>query len=356
MEDWKVGGLEDWKDGRMEGWRTGPGGQQSSRVQQPSNPPTLQPSNLNVVALAGGVGGAKLAWGLAQILPPEQLTLIVNTADDFEHLGLHISPDLDTVMYTLAGLANPETGWGVRDESWGMMDMLARYAGPTWFRLGDRDLATHLIRSQWLRDGFPLTWVTRELCKLLGVAHRVLPMSDDPVRTVVNTDAGPLPFQDYFVRRRWEPVVESIHFEGAEVAHPTQDVVLSLREGDLIVLCPSNPFVSLDPILALPALRRIIAASRAPKLAVSPIVGGQALKGPAAKMMRELGLEVSPAGVARHYQDLLTGFVLDEQDEGHKMTIAFELGIRTLVTDTVMDTDDDRVRLAREVLEFAAQL
>ena len=310
----------------------------------------------SVVAFAGGVGGARLAWGLAQILAPEQLTLIVNTADDFEHLGLHISPDLDTVMYTLAGLANPETGWGVRDESWGMMDMLARYAGPTWFRLGDRDLATHLIRSGWLRDGFPLTWVTRELCKLLGVRHRLLPMSDDPVRTVVHTDAGPLPFQDYFVRRRWEPVVESIHFEGAETAQPTQDVVLSLREGDLIILCPSNPFVSLDPILALPALRRIIAASRAPKLAVSPIVGGQALKGPAAKMMRELGLEVSPTGVARHYQDLLTGFVLDEQDEDHKMTIAFELGIRTLVTDTVMKADQDRLRLAREVLEFAAQL
>jgi LPPG:FO 2-phospho-L-lactate transferase len=312
--------------------------------------------NLHIVALAGGVGGAKLAWGLAQLLPPEQLTLIVNTADDFEHMGLHISPDLDTVMYTLAGLANPETGWGVRDESWGMMDMLARYAGPTWFRLGDRDLATHLLRSQWLREGFPLTWVTRELSKLLGVQHTILPMSDAPVHTVVHTDAGPLPFQEYFVRRRWEPALESIHFEGIEAAQPTQDVVLSLREGDAIVFCPSNPFVSLDPILALPALRRIIGASRAPKVAVTPIVGGQALKGPAAKMMRELGLDVSPVSVARHYQDLLTGFVLDQQDEALKTTIAFELGIRTLVTDTVMDSDQDRIRLAREVLEFAARL
>jgi LPPG:FO 2-phospho-L-lactate transferase len=313
-------------------------------------------SNLNVVALAGGVGGAKLAWGLAQLLLPEHLTLIVNTADDFEHMGLHISPDLDTVMYTLAGLANPETGWGVCDESWGMMDMLARYAGPTWFRLGDRDLATHLLRSQWLREGFPLTWVTRELSKLLGVRHTILPMSDAPVRTVVHTDAGPLPFQEYFVRRHWEPAVESIHFEGIETAQPTQDAVLSLREGDVIVFCPSNPFVSLDPILALPALRRIIGASRAPKVAVTPIVGGQALKGPAAKMMRELGLDVSPVSVARHYQDLLTGFVLDQQDETLKTTIAFELGIRTLVTDTVMDSDEDRLRLAREVLEFAARL
>jgi len=309
-----------------------------------------------VVALAGGVGGAKLAWGLAQILPPERLTIIVNTADDFEHLGLHIAPDLDTVMYTLAGLANPETGWGVRDESWGMLDMLARYGWPAWFQLGDRDLATHLIRSQWLREGFPLTWVTRELCKLLGVRPKVLPMSDDPVRTIVHTNSGALTFQEYFVRRRWEPIVESIQFDGIETAHPTQDVVLSLREGDLIILCPSNPFVSLDPILALPALRRIIAASRAPKVAVTPIVGGQALKGPAAKMMRELGLQVSPVGVARHYQDLLTGFILDQQDEDLKITVAFELGVRTLVTDTVMKADGDRLRLAREVLEFAAQL
>lgn len=312
--------------------------------------------NLNVVALAGGVGGAKLAWGLAQTLPPERLTLIVNTADDFEHLGLHISPDLDTVMYTLAGLADPERGWGVRDETWSMLDMMAYYGGSTWFRLGDRDLATHLLRSRWLRQGFPLTWVTRELCKLLGVGHILLPMSDAPIRTVVHTDQGPLPFQEYFVRLQWRPIVESIHFEGIEEAEPTPDVVQSLREADLILFCPSNPFVSLDPILAMHALRRIIAASRATKVAVTPIVGGRAIKGPAAKMMRELGLEVSPVGVARYYQDLLTGFVLDGQDEGVKTTIAFELGIRTLVTDTIMDSDHDRTRLAREVLEFAAQL
>ncbi len=315
-----------------------------------------QIADLNVVALAGGVGGAKLAWGLAQLLPPDRLTLIVNTADDFEHLGLHISPDLDTVMYTLAGLANPETGWGVRDESWGMMEMMARYGGPTWFRLGDRDLATHLLRSQWLREGYPLTWITRELCKLLGVRQRLLPMTDAPVRTIVHTDEGKLPFQEYFVGRRWQPAVTSIHFEGSEAAQPTRDVVISLREGDIVIFCPSNPFVSLDPILALSAVRRMVAASRAPKVAVTPIVGGQAIKGPAAKMLRELGLEVSPVGVARHYQDLLAGFVLDRQDESLKTVIAFDLGIRTLVTDTVMQTDEDRVRLAREVLEFAAQL
>jgi LPPG:FO 2-phospho-L-lactate transferase len=325
-----------------------------SQASVPDNSPSL--SGRNVVALAGGVGGAKLAWGLAQLLPPERLTIIVNTADDFELLGLHISPDLDTVMYTLAGLANPETGWGLRDESWFMLKMMARYAGPTWFRLGDRDLATHLRRSQWLREGFPLTWITRELSKLLGVGHTLLPMTDDRVRTIVHTDQGSLPFQEYFVHRRWEPVVNSIHFEGIQTAKPTKDVVFSLREGDIIILCPSNPFVSLDPILALPALRRIIAASQAPKVAITPIIGGQALKGPAAKMMHELGLEVSPIGVARHYQDLLTGFVLDQQDEDLKMTIAFDLGVRTLVTDTIMRSDQDRVRLAQEVLQFAADL
>ena len=312
--------------------------------------------NHKVVALAGGVGGAKLAWGLAQVLPPENLTVIVNTGDDFEHLGLHISPDLDTVMYTLAGLANPEAGWGLRDESWGMLDMLARYGGPTWFRLGDRDLATHLLRSQWLREGFPLTWITRELCKLLGVRQALLPMTDAAVRTIVYTDEGALPFQHYFVARRWQPAVKSVRFDGIEAAQPGHDVVSSLREGDLIVFCPSNPFVSLDPILALPALRRMVAASRAPKVAVTPIVGGQAIKGPAAKMMLELGMDASPVGVAGHYQDLLTGFVLDRQDEALKTTIAFDLGIRTLVADTIMSTDADRTRLAREVLEFAMGL
>jgi LPPG:FO 2-phospho-L-lactate transferase len=315
-----------------------------------------QISDRKVVALAGGVGGAKLAWGLAQLLSPGRLTVIVNTGDDFEHLGLHISPDLDTVMYTLAGLANPETGWGLRGESWGMMDMLAHYGAPTWFRLGDRDLATHLLRSQWLREGFPLTWVTRELCKLLGVRQTLLPMADAAVRTIVHTDEGALPFQHYFVARRWQPVVKSIQFEGVEAAPPTHDVVSSLREGDVIVFCPSNPFVSLDPILALPALRRLVAASRAPKVAVSPIVGGQAIKGPAAKMMRELGMDASPVGVAGHYQDLLSGFVLDRQDEALKPAIAFDLGIPTLAADTIMSTDDGRARLAREVLEFAAQL
>ena len=311
--------------------------------------------NSDVVALVGGGGGAKLAWGLAQLLPPDRLTLIVNTADDFDHLGLHISPDLDTVMYTLAGLANPDTGWGLRDETWNVLTMLARYEAPTWFRLGDRDLATQLVRSLWLRQGFPLTWVTQELCKLLGVRQILLPMTDGSVRTVVRTDDGDLAFQDYFVRLGWQPRVRSVRFLGVEETQPSQAVVSALRAADVILLGPSNPFVSLDPILALPAVRRMLTASRAPRVAVSPIVAGQAIKGPAAKMMRELGLEVSPLAVAGHYGDFLTGFVLDRQDAEYGARITEQLGLRTLLTDTVMLSESDRIQLARRTLDFASQ-
>jgi LPPG:FO 2-phospho-L-lactate transferase len=322
-----------------------------STYEYPSDAPSQR-----VTALAGGVGGAKLAWGLAQLLPAAAFTIIVNVADDFEHLGLHISPDLDTVMYTLAGLVNPGTGWGIRDETWSAMRMLTRYSAPTWFNLGDSDLATHIIRTMWLRQGFPLTWVTRELGKLLGVAPTVLPATDDPVRTVVHTDMGPLPFQEWFVHHQWQPAVESIEFEGVESAHPCADAVAALRNADIIVFCPSNPYVSLDPILALPALRRIISASKAKKVAVTPIVGGQAIKGPAAKMMAEMDFPVSPTTVASHFQDLLTGFVLDVQDADQQMVISQNFGLATLVTDTVMRTPQDRVELANRVLEFAAQL
>lgn len=305
-----------------------------------------------VVALAGGVGGAKLAYGLYQLVPPENLTIIVNTGDDFEHIGLHISPDLDTVMYTLAGLANPATGWGVRDESWNMMAALARYGGPIWFQLGDRDLATHLLRSQWLREGYPYNWVTAELCRRLGVRCTILPMSEQPVRTMLLTDQGELAFQDYFVHRRCQPVVKEIRFAGADTAQPSREVSNTLRNADLIIFCPSNPLVSLDPILALPSLRRIIAASRAPRLGVSPIVGGTALKGPAAKMMQELGMDVSPSGVARHLQEVLTGLVIDQVDASQCEAVA-ALGIHTLVTNTVMQNDGERIQLAQEVLAWA---
>ncbi len=306
-----------------------------------------------VVALAGGVGGAKLAYGLYHIAPPEKLTLIVNTADDFEHLGLHISPDLDTVMYTLAGVANPVTGWGVRDESWNMMAALARYGGPTWFQLGDRDLATHLLRSHWLREGYPYNWVAAELSRRLGVRCTILPMTEQLVRTMLMTDQGELAFQEYFVHQQCQPVVKSIRFAGVEAAQPSREVASSLRNADVIILCPSNPLVSLDPILALPNLRRIMAASRVPKIGISPIVGGAALKGPAAKMMAELGMEVSPVGVARHLKDVLTGFVIDHVDEAYQEAIT-DLGLRTLVTATVMRNEAERIRLAQEVLDFSA--
>ncbi len=307
----------------------------------------------NIVALAGGVGGAKLAYGLYQLVLPEKLTVIVNTGDDFEHLGLHISPDLDTMMYTLAGVANPATGWGVKDESWNMLASLARYGQPTWFQIGDRDLATHLLRTKWLREKYPYNWVTRELSQRLGVRCTLLPMSESPVRTMIMTEQGEMAFQEYFVQKQCQPVVKSIRFAGVEQAQPSREVASALRTADVIIFCPSNPLLSLDPILALPNMRRIIAASRVPKIGVSPIVGGAALKGPAAKMMAELGLEVSPTSVARHLSDVLTGFVLDHVDQAHQDAIT-DLGLRTLVTGTIMLNDEDRVRLAREVLEFAA--
>jgi len=308
--------------------------------------------NRNIVALAGGVGGAKLAHGLYQVVPPEKLTIIVNTGDDFEHVGLSISPDLDTVMYTLAGLANPQTGWGVRGESWHMMAALARYGEPTWFQMGDRDLATHILRTQWLREGQPYQVVTAELCRRLGIQCAVLPMSESPVRTMVQTAEGELPFQEYFVQQRCQPVVKGIRFVGAESAKPSRPVVTAIRHAEIIIFCPSNPWLSIDPILAVPPLRRLIVASQAPKIGVSPIVGGQAIKGPAAKIMAELGAEVSPVGVARHLRDVLTAWVIDYADESYQTDLT-QLGLRTLVTQTIMKNDEERARLAREVLEFA---
>jgi len=308
---------------------------------------------MQVIALAGGVGGAKLAHGLAQILPPEDLTVVVNTGDDFEHLGLHISPDLDTVMYTLAGLANPETGWGLRDESWNFLDALGQLGGETWFRLGDRDLATHVERSHRLWAGESLTEVTAALCAALGVCVHVLPMTDDIFRTMVQTEGGELEFQEYFVHRRCEPRVTGFRFDGLGSAFPTEQVLAALGAADVLVFCPSNPFVSLDPILSLPGVRERVGRKGA--VAVSPIVGGQAIKGPAAKMFAELGMEVTAASVAAHYAGLLRGFVLDEVDAELKPSIESDT-LQALVTNTVMRSDADRARLAREVLDFAAKL
>ena len=303
-----------------------------------------------VVALAGGVGGAKLAHGLAQQLAPDQLTIIVNTGDDFEHLGLLICPDIDTVLYNLAEVQHPQQGWGRADESFQVLEETKRLGHDAWFRLGDRDIALHLLRRQMLDAGMSLTEVIAALARRLGVTHLVLPMSDQSVRTIIHTPEGELPFQEYFVHRRTEPTMLGMHMAGLEQARPTAAVSTALAEADLIIFCPSNPYVSIDPILALPSVREAVA--RTPTIAVSPIIGGRALKGPAAKMMAEVGADVSAVGVARHYADLLDAFVLDQADRRLVDAIS-ALGIRSFVTDTIMRDKTDRARLAAEVLSFA---
>lgn len=304
-----------------------------------------------ILALSGGVGGAKLALGLSRILPPERLVIVANTGDDFEHLGLHIAPDLDTVMYTLAGLSNTELGWGLAGESWEFLGALQKLGGDGWFKLGDRDLATHVFRTQNLARGLSLTAVTSLLCRSLGVRPRLLPMSDDPVRTMVETADGELLFQHYFVREQCRPVVRGFRFDGLEEARPQADMLELLENRQLaaIVLCPSNPFVSIDPIMALPGLREAISRSGAPVIAVSPIVSGQAIKGPAAKMMAELDMPVTAVAVARHYRGLVDCFVLDEADATLSAEIE-NLGMEVTVAPTIMKTLADREALAQRVL------
>jgi len=310
---------------------------------------------LRVVALAGGVGGAKLAAGLQATLPPGYLSVVVNTADDFEPWGLRVCPDLDTVMYTLAGLANTETGWGVRDESFDALSMLSAYGEDTWFRLGDRDLATHVLRTQRLRAGVRLTEVTAGLAGALGVRSALLPMCDEPVSTVLKTPAGLLEFQEYFVRRRQRDEVLGVELRGIEYARVTEEVSHAVNGAGAIIFCPSNPVVSIAPILAVPGTRELLANSPAPKVAVSPIVGGRALKGPADRMLDSLGYEVSATGVARMYEGLLNGFVMDLADGGEEPGVS-ALGMRVLSTDAVMREEEDRERLAREVLELCREL
>lgn len=311
----------------------------------------------HILALSGGVGGAKLALGLSRLLAPEQLTIVANTADDFEHLGLSICPDLDTVMYTLAGLNNKQLGWGLAGESWGAMAALEQLGGETWFRLGDKDLATHLQRSTRLAAGCSLSEVTGELCRQLGIEHTIVPMSDHPVRTMINTADGELPFQHYFVREQCRPAVQSYRFEGIERAQPQQDVMQWLCSDGLqaIIICPSNPFVSVEPILQLPGVRQAMIDSSAPVIAVSPIVAGLAIKGPAAKMMVEMNIPATAAAVAEYYGDLLDGFVIDDSDQGLANTIAAS-GTEVACVPTVMKSLDDRVSLAQAVLSFADRL
>jgi LPPG:FO 2-phospho-L-lactate transferase len=300
---------------------------------------------VKIVALAGGVGGAKFAHGLAQNLPPEDLTVIVNTGDDFEHYGLYICPDLDTVCYTLAGMANPETGWGRVNESWNVIENASRLGGPAWFRLGDQDLGTHFERTRRLNEGQTLSQVTNDFCRAWEIRQTVLPMSDQPVRTIVETNEGDLEFQEYFVHRRCEPRVTGFRFEGVASAEPAPGTRAAIQSADAVVICPSNPWVSIDPIL------RIITRIEKPVVAISPIIGGQTVKGPAAKMYRELGIEPSALAVARHYCDLATGFVMDHIDRQLEGEIR-SLSMRTLVTNTLMNSHDDRKQFARNVLDF----
>jgi len=306
-------------------------------------------TNYNIVCLAGGVGGAKLAHGLAQIVPPERLTIIVNTGDDFQHMGLTICPDLDTVMYALAGTANAATGWGRADESFHVLDEVARLGGPDWFRLGDLDLATHLVRTHLLATGQTLTAVTQHLCRHLHIQPDVLPMSNQPAPTFIQSGARRLPFQTWFVAERWQPPVDKVVLP--ENVRASAQVTHKLEKADIVILAPSNPFVSLDPILNVYPIREMVMDLPQAVVAVSPIVGGQAVKGPAAKMMQERGLAVSATAVRDYYGDLLDGFVYDVQDADAEPPAGM-----TLCVDTMMHDDADRRRLAQDVLALAQRI
>jgi LPPG:FO 2-phospho-L-lactate transferase len=307
--------------------------------------------NRPVLALSGGVGGAKLALGLYRILPPGTLTIVANTGDDFEHLGLAISPDLDTLLYTLSGNDNPELGWGRRNETWTFMAALEALGGATWFRLGDGDLATHVERTRRLGAGEKLSSITDDFRRKLGIAARLLPASDDPVRTRLHTAEGWLDFQDYFVRLRCEPVIDRLEFAGVANARPYPDILAALADPRLsaVVICPSNPFISIDPILAVPGIRAALRACAAPVVAVSPIIGGKAVKGPTTKMMAELGLPVDAAAVAHHYRDVLDLYIADEEDA---VAVA-DLEIPVVLARTLMQSLTDREALARTVLAAA---
>ncbi len=307
-------------------------------------------SKRRILAITGGVGGAKLALGLSKILAPDELLFAVNTGDDFEHLGLHISPDIDSLTYALAEANNQELGWGRAGETWQFIETLESLGGESWFRLGDKDLALHIRRTQLLKAGATLTQATETITQAMGIEHAVVPMSDDAVRTLVNTESGMLPFQHYFVRERCRPAVTGFEFDGLATAslNPLIEAWLDSCHG--VIICPSNPYVSVEPLLALGETRELL--SRHPVIAVSPIVGGLAIKGPAAKMMRELNVPSTASAVAAHYAGLLDGFVLDSTDEH----LAGEIPVRTLTTNTVMDSLAVKTALARACVDFLAEL
>lgn len=309
---------------------------------------------MRVTAFAGGVGGAKLIDGLAACLPSEKLTVIVNTGDDFEFLNLHISPDIDTICYTLAGFSNPDTGWGIINDSWVILDNLKKLGGPTWFQIGDRDFSTHLERTRRIHNGETLSQVTEQFCNVWGIKIKVIPMTNDPVSTYIHSiDFGDLPFQDYFVRLKCEPVIKAIEFKGLNSAKPAPGVVEAISEADVVIICPSNPWVSIDPIVSIKGiLPKVI---NKPSIAISPIIHGKAIKGPAAKMFRELGLEPSAVAVADHYKSFVKAVVIDREDQDLEEDIK-KLGLKTFTANIMMVSKESRIQVAKDVLNFCERI
>ena len=307
-----------------------------------------------IVALSGGIGGAKLALGLTQVMPLDKLLIVGNIGDDFVHCGLHISPDLDTMMYTLSGKSDPEQGWGLARESWTVMRAMEEMGGETWFQLGDRDLATHLERTRRLSDGESLSDITTNFCHKFGIASRIIPSSNDSVRTIVETTEGDLTFQNYFVQNRCQPIVTGLRFQGADKALPHPEFVKILQSPFLkaVLICPSNPFLSIDPILAVQGVREALQGCSVPVIAVSPIIGGDSVKGPTAKIMRELGHPVSAIAVANYYGDFIDGFIVDTQDEAEASEI-WKLNISVKVAETLITDLATKTKLANKVLDFS---
>ena len=309
---------------------------------------------MRVVALAGGVGGAKLIDGLAKCLSPKQLTIIVNTGDDFDHFGLRICPDLDTICYTLAGLANFDTGWGRSHESWNSIEQISSLGGPDWFKIGDKDLGIHLERTRRIRDGQELSQITRDFCKSLGIPYIILPMTDQDVSTIINTlEFGELAFQEYFVKNQCRPVIKNIFFRGSNSASPSSGVIEAIKQCDAVIFCPSNPWVSINPILSIPGIINEIKLK--PVVSISPLVGGKAVKGPAAKMFQELGFQPTVLAVAEFYKDIIHAIVIDQIDKNYSNEIK-SLGIIPLITNIIMTSIEDRARLAQEVLDFTEKM
>jgi LPPG:FO 2-phospho-L-lactate transferase len=309
----------------------------------------------SITCLAGGVGAARFLEGLANVFPPEKITAIVNTGDDLQYLGCHVSPDLDIVTYTLAGLAEKRNGWGIENDSFNCLDQLAKYSAETWFRIGDKDFATHLLRTAFLQQGFNLSEVTEKIRTSLKVKAQILPMTDQIVATKIKTPAGVLEFQEYFVKRGFKDQVQDVTYEGASLASPAPGVTPAIEKADLIIFCPSNPILSIGPILAIPGIRDSLSKTRAKIVGISPIVGGKAIKGPLDKMMESLGLEVSPFSVAQLYRGLMRGYVVDEQDKSIASKIT-SLGMKVLATNTLMDSMEAKTKLARNTINFAETL